>query len=84
MSSAFYLLLKHDKTRARELYEAAFADLFVAYKKRKFATAGGHAQISIPFRYLARRYRLMQEFKEQGAPAKADQDSHRTLRQGIA
>jgi hypothetical protein len=73
MSSAFYLLLKHDKTRARELYEAAFADLFVAYKKRKFATAGGHAQISIPFRYLARRYRLMQEFKEQGAPAKADQ-----------
>jgi hypothetical protein len=73
MSSAVYLLLKHDSTKAQELYEATFADLFVGYKGRKFTVASGHARISIPFRYLARRYRLMEEGKQLKAPAEADQ-----------
>lgn len=69
MSSAVYLLLKHKPTKAQELFEASFADLF--FNGRKFSTAG-HVQISIPFRYLARRYRLMEQSKQQQAPLKAD------------
>jgi hypothetical protein len=72
MSSAVYLLLKHDLTRASELHKATFADLFTGYKKCKFTVASGHAQISIPFRYLARRFRLMEESKQLEAPVQAD------------
>jgi hypothetical protein len=70
MSSVVYLLLNYKSTRAQELFEATFADLF--YNGRQFSIAG-HAPISIPFRYLARRYRLMEQSMEQEAPQKADQ-----------
>jgi len=70
MSSVVYLLLNYNSTRAQELFEAAFADLF--YNGRQFSIAG-HAPISIPFRYLARRYRLKEQSMAQAAPQKADQ-----------
>jgi hypothetical protein len=72
MASAVYLLLRHNKSKAQELFDATFADVVPRNGSRTFNTAN-HEPIDIPFRYLARRYRLMEEAKEKDAPNKANQ-----------
>lgn len=69
MTSAVYLLLKHDQNRAQRLYEATFADVVPAYHGRKFETAE-HRRVAIKFRYLARRFQLAVEEHEAEAEPK--------------
>jgi hypothetical protein len=70
MTSAVYLLLKHDQQRAQELCEATFADIHSDYRGRKFETAG-HQRTAIKFRYLARRFQLAVDKHAAGAEAEA-------------
>jgi len=69
MTSAVYLLLKHNKTRAQELYQATFADLIPSHHGCTFQVALGHTPIAIVFSNLARRYQLGLERSIRQAPA---------------
>jgi len=71
-TSAVYLLLRHDQNRARELYEATFADLIPAHRNRTFQIALGHQPVAINFRNLARRYQLGLERAIAKAPAELE------------
>jgi hypothetical protein len=72
MASAVYLLLRHNQPKAQELFDATFADIIPQNNGKVFNTAN-HEPIEIPFRYLARRYRLMEEAKAKDAPNRAQQ-----------
>jgi hypothetical protein len=71
MTSAVYLLLKHNQNRAQELYKATFADLIPSYHGSTFEVALGHTPVAIVFRNLARRYQLGLERAIRQAPAEA-------------
>ncbi len=63
-TTCVYLLLQHDPAKALELFEATFADIDPNLAGSVFQTAVGQVQIPIKFRYLARRFRLMERKKQ--------------------
>jgi hypothetical protein len=69
MTSAVYLLLKHNPERATQLYEATFADTVDRYRGKTFETAE-HRYVEIKFMKLARKFQLRVERKAAEAPVK--------------
>jgi hypothetical protein len=63
-TTCVYLLLQHNPAKALELFEATFADIDPNLAGSVFQTAVGQNQIPIKFRYLARRFRLMERKKQ--------------------
>lgn len=60
MTSAVHLLLRHNPHLADQLFRATFADVIPAHAGTTFTTAQ-HQNVAVKFRYLARRYHLMEQ-----------------------
>lgn len=77
MASALYFLLKRsDKSKANELFNAAFAEIIApkAKVKAKFRAANGN-HYEIPFSYVGRRYfNQMERMKQKGEFADASRE----------
>ncbi|WP_218649984.1 hypothetical protein [endosymbiont of Lamellibrachia barhami] len=76
MATPVYLIMRSAKDKARQLFEATFADVIPDFANTKFLTSNYGPQ-SVKFRYLARGYRLKQRDWEKERPKKLKQTMER-------
>ncbi|RLJ17386.1 hypothetical protein DJ031_13745 [bacterium endosymbiont of Escarpia laminata] len=76
LATPVYLIMRSAKDKARQLFEATFADIIPDFANTKFLTSNYGPQ-SVKFRYLARGYRLQQRSWEKKQDKRLKQEMKR-------